>query len=373
MSQKRILLMYISETSGHHSATIAIEKALRILDPRTQILNINSFTYTNPLLEKIINKAYLGVIKKMPHIWDFLYDNPFVVEKTQSLKTAIHKSNFRKLKVLFEEFNPNVVACTQAFPCGIVADYKVKFNLNFSLLGVLTDFLPHGFWFYDHVNYYIVASDEAKQRFIKEGFPERKIRSLGIPIDPKFSLSLEKNKIAKKFDLDLNLPIILVMGGGQGIGPIKHIVLELTKSKFLFQIIVVAGKNKKLLSWLNKQKSRFHKRLITFEYVNNIEELMQIATFIVTKPGGLTAAEALAKGLPLVIVKPIPGQEINNTIYLLKKDVAIEVDEIKHINPQIEAVLNNQGKFQEMRKKALALGKPRSALDIAQFILNLNV
>lgn len=365
--------MYISEVSGHHNATIAIESALRILEPRTEILNINSFNYTNPIWEKLINKAYMGVIKKIPHIWDYLYDNPTIVRKTEGLKQAIHKANFPKLKILFEEFKPDVIACTQAFPCGMIAAYKKEFNLSLPLFGVLTDFLPHAYWVHNEVDYYIVASEDARLRLISEGVAENKIKILGIPIDPKFSRAQDKERIAHKLKIDLKLPTILIMGGGQGIGPIKHIVNELSKLHLLFQLIVVAGKNKKLLNWLKKKELYSHKKLLVFEYVDNIEELMEIAAIIITKPGGLTTAEALAKGLPLVIVRPIPGQEENNTNYLFKKGIGIKVKEIKEINSQIESLLTDQEKLQKMKSAAKALGNAASALDIAQLILNCNV
>ncbi len=373
MNHKKVLLMYISEVSGHHNATIAIENALRILDPRTEILNINAFNYTNPIWEKLINSAYLGVIKKTPHIWDYLYDNPKIVKKIQGLKDAVHKSNFRKLKILFAEFKPDVVVCTQAFPCGMVADYKRTFNIKLPLLGVLTDFSAHAYWVYDEVNYYVVGSDEARARFISEGIPAERIKFLGIPIDYKFSIPLKKEKIAQSLKIDLRIPTILVMGGGQGIGPIKHIVSQLSKLHLLFNLIVVAGKNKKLLNWLKKKELYSHKKLVVFEYVNNIEELMEVSDIIVTKPGGLTTAEALAKGLPFVIVSPIPGQEANNTQYLLNKRVGIEIDEIKQINSQIEKLLTDQSKLKQMRGCAKAIGKPNSAADIAKLILNCNV
>ncbi len=372
MRHKKVLLMYISEVSGHHNATIAIENALKILGPHTEILNLNSFNYTNPILEKLINKAYMGVIKKTPHIWDYLYDNPSVVKNTRGIKQAIHKANFRKFRVLFEEFKPDVVVCTQAFPCGMIADYKKTFNLNLPLLGVLTDFLPHAYWVYNEVDYYVVGSQEAKSRFLKEGIPESRIKSLGIPIDPKFSFSLDRNKIAQKLNIDLQLPTILVMGGGQGIGPIKHIVSELSKMHLVFQLIVVAGKNKRLLKWLKKNQLHSCKKLLVFEYVNNIEELMEAATIIITKPGGLTTAEALAKGLPLVIIRPIPGQEANNTDYLLKNGAVIKIGAIKDINSQIEKLLGNHNRLKDMHDAAKALGRPRSAIEIAELILNCN-
>ena len=109
MAGKRIILMYISEISGHHSATIAIEKAIKTLSADTEVLNINAFSYTNPISEKVINRLYLGVIKATPQIWDYLYDNPGVVKNLSLIKELIHNFNSSKFKTLFDKFknNPN--------------------------------------------------------------------------------------------------------------------------------------------------------------------------------------------------------------------------------------------------------------------------
>src|SRR3989338_10794978 len=128
MDPVKVLLLYISEYSGHHCASLAIEKALHGLNPEVKTLNINSFHYTNPILEKIINRAYMGVIQRRPEIWDYLYDNPEVLKKTQRLRDMIHRFNTGKLNNLLDEFRPDVVVCTQAFPCGMIADYKKSFN-----------------------------------------------------------------------------------------------------------------------------------------------------------------------------------------------------------------------------------------------------
>jgi len=373
MSEKRILLMYISEVSGHHNATLAIEKALKTLDPHVSILNINSFKYTNPLLEKIINKAYMGVIKRTPKVWEYLYDNPGFIKKTQRIKDAIHKANFRKFDVLFEEFNPTAVVCTQAFPCGLIADYKRVYGVKVPLIGVLTDFSPHAYWVYNEVDYYIVPSEEAKKRFLTEGIPEYKIKLLGIPIDPRFSRPHSRREIAKRLQLDLSIPTILVMGGGQGIGPIRHIVTALNKFSGDLQVMVVAGTNRKLLKWLEKKKPELVKKFLIFKYVNNIEELMEVASFIISKPGGLTTAEALAKGLPMIIIKPIPGQEENNTEFLLRNGVAIKIDRMDHAHTELERLIKNEGRLIEMQESAQRLGKPTSAVDAARLILRAHV
>ena len=152
MQPKRIILMYISEVSGHRSATMAIEKAVKILSPKSEILNINAFNYTNPISEKIVNSIYMGVIKNTPKLWDYLYDNPRVVKGLERLKKLVHNSNSPKFKKLFDKFNPDLVVCTQAFPCGMVADFKKTYGSGLPLVAVLTDFIPHSYWVYDGVN-----------------------------------------------------------------------------------------------------------------------------------------------------------------------------------------------------------------------------
>ncbi len=369
MSAKKVLLMYISEVSGHHQATLAIEKSLKILKPDIEIKNINGFGYTYPIAEKIVNKAYMGIIKRTPKIWDYLYDNPRIVKSVQSIKEAIHKSNHSKLAKLFDEFRPDAVICTQAFPCGMVADYKKTYNLPVDVIGVLTDYAPHSYWIHEGVDYYVVPSKETEERLIKKGVPKERIRSFGIPVDPKFTVKLDRQEILKKLDLSCDFPIILIMGGGQGLGAIKGAVKSLLKSETNLQLIVVAGTNKKLTKWLKKTQKKSHKKMIVYEYANNIDELMEVATLAITKPGGMTITEALVKGLPMVIIKPIPGQEMHNTDFLLKKGVAIRVNRLNSIGKDIETLFQTPGKIEAMRRSARENSKPFSSFDIAKLIM----
>lgn len=369
MGKKRILLMYISANSGHHSASLAIEKAFRELSSDIEIMNVNSFHYTNPILEKIVNRAYMGVIRRTPEVWGYLYDNPKIVKRTQSLRESIHRYNSQKTKVLLENFNPDAVICTQAFPCGIVADYKKTSGSRVMLAGVLTDYAPHSYWLYDNVDIYFVPSREAKERFVSNGVSADRIYLTGIPIDPKFKKILDRKKIMGSLGLSEEKPVVLIMGGSQGIGPIKDLLKILNKSSLHFQIIVVAGGNKKLHRYLKKIAPRLDKKTFVFGYANNIDELMEISSVIITKPGGITISEALAKGLALFIVKPIPGQEQMNTEHLIKNRVAIRVDNLQDTGIFIKELLSNREALKNLRERAREFSKPSSALDIAKTIL----
>lgn len=370
MPHKRIILMYISEVSGHHSATLAIEKVLRILQPNVEILNINAFNYTNPISERIVNRLYIGVIKRTPQIWEYLYDNPTIVKKIEKVKETIHKFNSPKLKILFDKFKPDAIVCSQAFPCGMCADYKRTYDSCIPLVAVLTDYVPHSYWIYDTVDYYISPSEDVALRLMRKGVERNRIKSLGIPFDPQFNEPLDKNELFQKLKLNPDILTVLIMGGGQGLGPIKTIVKSLEKVKREIQEIVVCGTNKKLYKSLKKRIKKYKKKILLFGYVHNINELMRMSDIIITKPGGVTTAEVLANHLPMVIVKPLPGQEANNASYLIEKGAAIKVDKPRQVSLAVENLLANPVKLKEMSEATRRISKPNASLDIAKLLLN---
>ncbi len=365
----RVLLLYISEHSGHHCASRAIENALRAQDPNVETMNINCFNYTNPILEKVINRAYMSVISARPEIWDYLYDNPKVLKNTQKLREMIHRFNTGKLKYLIGEFKPDVVVCTQAFPCGMIAYYKKTMALNTPLVGVLTDYAPHSYWIYNNVDSYIVPSDDTGRKLIEDGIDPERIKVFGIPIDSKFSRASDRDSIRKKLSIEKNGPCVLIMGGTQGLGPIKEVVRLLDRAYFDLQVIIATGTNKRLYRWLARR--RFRKKTLVLPYANNIDEIMEIADLIITKPGGITTAEALARGLPMLIVSPLPGQESMNTKFLLREGVAVKAENPGDVVVLLEELLYNKTKLKIMSDKAKSLSKPDSAVRTAAFVLKL--
>lgn len=366
---KKVLLLFISEHSGHHCASLAIEKALHQLDPGVETLNINSFNYTNPILEKVINQAYMSVVKRTPELWDYLYDNPKVLKQTQALREMIHKFNTGKLNTLLDDFKPSAIVCTQAFPCGMVADYKKTFDLQIPLIAVLTDYAPHSYWIYNNVDYYIVPSKETGAKLIADGIDSSKIMEFGIPIDAKFQNSSDKVELRGRLGLDETKPCVLIMGGTQGLGPIKEIVRRMDRSHLDLQLIIACGTNKRLYKWLKSRK--YQKKTLVLSYAPNIDELMQASDIILTKPGGITTAEALAKGLPMLIINPLPGQEAMNTKFLLEEGVAVKAESPEDVVILLDELMENRNKLKVMSDKARYLARPDSSVNIAKLILGI--
>lgn len=369
MPAKRIILMYISQVSGHRSAAMAIEKAVRVFSPDAEILSINAFNYTNPISEKVINRLYMSILDKAPQVWDYLYDNPGVVRGLEHIKKAVHWFNSPKLRRLFNDFRPDVIVCTQAFPCGMVADFKKFYHYDVPLVAVLTDYVPHSFWVYDTVDFYITPSEEVSARLSAKGTPAKRIKTFGIPFDFKFNAPVDKKSVLEKLGLDENIPTLLIMGGGHGLGPMNTIVRSLEKVREPIQEIVIAGINKKLFNSLNKQIKKCQKKVKVLGFVDNIHQLMSACEIILTKPGGITVAEALSKKIPMIIIKPLPGQEANNTAYLTQKGAAVEADYLDEINLLVEDLLAHPEKLESLRQAASRISKPNASMDIARLLL----
>lgn len=365
----KVLLLYISEHSGHHCASLAIENALHAIKPDIGTMNLNSFNYTNPILEKVINRAYMGVVRRTPEIWDYLYDNPKVVRNTQRLRDAIHRFNTGKLKTLIDDVKPDAIVCTQAFPCGMIADYKKSVGHNIPIVGVLTDYAPHSYWVYNNVDKYVVPSEETGNKLVDNGVDPKRVEAFGIPIDARFQNVPDLTSVRNSLGIDKDIPCVLIMGGTQGLGPIKAVVRNLDCSRADLQMIIATGTNKKLYRWLASR--HFKKKVISLPYADNIDQLMRISTVIMTKPGGITTAEALAVGLPMVIISPLPGQEAMNTRFLLGEGVAVKAENPLDAALLLEELLYNKDKLKSMSTKARSLSKPDSATRTARLILEL--
>jgi len=369
MSSRRFLLMHVTTSSGHHHASRAIAQGLRRLDPTCQIISVDSFDYTSRMVRWAIMRSYLSLIRHQPDVWAYLYDNPAIHRRVRRLRHLLHRYHARKLQGLLETVQPHAIACTQAFPCGMVADFKAHRGLRIPLVGVLTDYSPHLYWLYDTVDVYVVPAEEVKQRFVVNGVTPDRVRVYGIPVDPHFLDPVDRQAVVQQFGLDPNQPVILVMGGGGGFGPLRELMQSLDRVPVACQFVVLAGTNQALLSWFRQQ--RFQHRVLANGYVDSVPQLMSLATLIITKPGGLTTAESLAMGLPLLIVTPIPGQEMCNARYLLSQHAAVQLNAPREAGEVVTAFLSNPEWLAQLRARAKPLAYPDSALQIARLLIEL--
>ncbi len=366
MSEK-VLFLYSSPNGGHKECANSVRKVFQKNYPSTPTYSIDTISYFYPLLGSLIAKTYLEILRYTPQIWDYLYDNPNIEELTREFRQLFNVFNAQKIKSFMKEFEPSAIACTHAIPCGTLAQQKKKGKLSLPLVAIITDFAVHSYWVYPEVNLYLVANEESKQTLMARGITENKIRVTGIPIDPDFGKKIKSSDARIKLGLDPAKFTVLLMGGSHGHGNILKMVKELLGLKWSLQIIVVAGLNKDLELELNELA--LGGSLLVFGYTRMVSLLMDAADILITKPGGITSSEALAKGLPLVIIDPIPGQEERNTRYLVGQAAAIQVKDLADLKLTIQAFAKDPKKLESLKQNSLKIAHPEAAEEAAANIL----
>jgi len=389
---KKILSFFYSNPhSGHRSAADAVRTAFRKNYPtEIETFGIDAFNHGFPFLAPLIAKTYFKIIKNLPSVWDFLWDNQEVEQVTRPFRKLLSALMTTKLQNLLTQYQPSGLVCTHALPCNILAWAKRKKLFDLPLIAVITDFAVHPYWYDEMVDLYIVPAEEIKEAMIsrelitldgkrKYFLKEKKIKVCGIPINLRFSLRKDKRKAKEDFRLNPNLPVILVMGGTNGLGVKK--IISFCYANLEAQIMIITGMNRKIYQEI---KLSFPKngrligrpteeggRIRVFGYTRHIPELMDCADLLITKPGGLTSAEALAKGLPMVIFNPLPGQEEKNSDYLVSRGVAKRVDQEEEFFKIVKYLLTHPRILKEMSLSARKLSSPDAATKTAQTIYKL--
>ncbi len=215
------------------------------------------------------------------------------------------------------------------------------------------------------VDLYCVAAEETKARLLARGAVARNIVATGIPISAKFSTTPDVKKVRQSLGLRDDQPVVLVLSGGFGMGPVGEILVELDKVGQSFQTLVVTGRNEELRRKLSGVDRKHPTHVLG--YASNMHELMATADLIISKPGGLTSSEALALGKPLFILHPIPGQEAANSDFLLEHGAATKVNSVEDVPYRVEQLLGSK-KLTEMAKAARALGRPEAAAKICELV-----
>ncbi len=367
---KRIILSYVSTNSGHKIAADAVKDVLQQKSPETSFLEIDALGYFSPVVKGIILTSYLELIKSDPHVWEYLYDNPKIVNLTTKLKEILNTLKSQRLKKkILNGFQPDVVVCTHAFPCGVFSALKKTSLNNLPLIAITTDFDIHAYWLYENVSCYLVANSEIADKLIHHGISAQNIEVTGIPISGDFSNIEDKRIVRERLGLE-DLPTILIMGGNYGIGSMEKIITYLNLLPQLFQIIVVTGRNKGLKQRLERLTKQIERPMKIYGFVHNVHELMQASDILISKPGGLTSAESLCCGLPMIIVNPIPGQEDRNSNYLVKHGAAIKVFHANEIDNTVNDLLRKPEILKRMQKNALHLAKPDAAARAGEIIMS---
>lgn len=365
---KKVLFLYASLNSGHQKAAQAVRESLLLEAPDVETMDIEALGFSYPNMGNLVHKIYMIMAVKLSVFYDFLWDNASFEKKIKNLRKIINKSSLDKFEELFTSFPAKAAVCTQALPCGFLATLKQERGFDFKLIAVVTDYDVHTYWTYERVDIYCVATDAMKEKLIKRGVPEEKIKVFGIPVRLQFNRQMETRQAKEKIGIDSELPSVLIMGGSYGVGPLNNIIHNLNKINRNFTMIVVAGNNDRLYKKLQKKVRKMSKQVILFNYIENLSQVMQASDLLITKPGGLTVTEALCIGVPMIITRGVRGQESSNFNYLIEEGAAVGINALPELAPKFIELLDDNSQLKKMRENALRISKPEAAAQISRLI-----
>jgi processive 1,2-diacylglycerol beta-glucosyltransferase len=262
-------------------------------------------------------------------------------------------------------FNPHLVIVTEVGAAEIAALGKREGWYNAPVLAVLTDFQAESPWVQAEIDFYCVATEQAKSQLITWGISPHRILISGIPIDPAFALPFEKREMVRSLGLQPERPVALLMAGGMGMAPLDRIAQQLEQCNLPLQVVAVAGHDRVLHDKLRRLRRRVVLELLPFGWTDRVPELMAAADVLITKPGGLTVSEALASGLPMILTHPIPGPEERNILYLVRHRVAVHAPRVEQIPAITSELLTRPDSREEMARLARELSRPGASHSIA--------
>ena len=360
-----ILVLSVSAGNGHVRAAEAIQAQAKISFPGVAVAHRDVMQFMPSTFRKIYTDWYMKLASNFPEIWGWLYRKTDASHKGSLLGAIRKKIEHYCAHNLYAEITritPDAIICTHFLPAELLTAAARRNQLSCPIWIQVTDFDLHQMWLHEGISGYFVATDELAYRLQSYGVDKKKIIVSGIPVMPGFTFPQSRQNQANHFDLDPVKTTVLMMGGGAGVGGMEALTRQLFTLEENFQLIVLAGKNKKLLASLQALSLCFPEKLLAIGFTQEVHALMACADIVITKPGGLSTSECLVMGLPMLLVNPIPGQEERNAAFLLQEGVAIRADDPATLLYRLQSLLQDPSRLSQMHERAKALAKPNAAV-----------
>lgn len=358
---------------GHFRAAEGIKKYIDVTYPNQYIVElIDGLNYVSKAVDTIVIKSYVNMARYSPKTWSQIYKKGEESHSLASFSNGVQRLLSHKLFELFEEQDPDIVISTHYFMTEMVACIKRRGKTNCKLAVILTDYASHKFWLSSKecVELYFVANEPMKYSLMHEGIQERKIHVTGIPVRPEFLKKYDRKPILDELGFDDDKPIFLVFGGGQyGMSDSSKLFKGLLEIRQDVQIIAIAGKSESTKKTFTKLASNYDKKVAVLGFTDKVAELMSVADFVVSKPGGLTTTEILVSNVPFIIFNPVPGQEEENSWFLVNNGAGFRMYDLNKTTPFVEQLLDDKYRIENMKLMQKYIAKPNSTKDIVDTVI----
>jgi processive 1,2-diacylglycerol beta-glucosyltransferase len=368
-----VLILYASLGAGHLNAAKALTEAFAQF-PNVEVHSQDALEYASPIYRSSITQIYKQLSEKIPILYKAIYEGTDIEDVEESLDDNLSVARlesffFGKLEDFVTQTQPDVIISVQQIPSRLIQLLKQRDHLSTPHYVVVTDAIAHSSWLNHEINAYFLPSSIGVNMLIQRGANPDLLHVTGIPIKLEVLEAKSQAEMRSRHNLPLDRPVVSLFGGGINPQRVKMIVADFLAAATPLTVIVNAGRSETLLDAIADLTDSELVKLVKLGSINYVDDLIVASDLIITKAGGLITSEILARGVPMIIIDPIPGQEEQNADVISASGAGIQIRLPEMVVQTVLYLLNAPDRLEQMHQAAIATGQPRAALDIAEFIL----
>lgn len=367
---KKIVFVMSDTGHGHRAAAKAVSTALTLrYGSAVDCQIVDVFKHYTPFPFRNFPEYYPSIVKHGGRLYDLSFKLSDTPRRTRLLSSMLATVSHSYLRRLPADYPADAMISTHSIitrpsfgAVSRMANRPLLFTLVVDLISA------HTFWYDNRADVLLLPTRQAYEAGLKAGVQPDKMHIVGMPVHPDFAqVSRNKRALRQRLGWEVDMPTVLLTGGGDGMGRLHQIATHINESRLPLQLVIITGHNSALKQALDA--IHWHHPVRIYGFVNNMYELMAASDLLITKAGSLTLSEACVVGLPMLMYEALPGQEEGNLEYIVEGQAGLYAPSNKTIVRRLrELVLDDRHRLGNYALNARRLGRPDAVWQIAEMI-----
>jgi processive 1,2-diacylglycerol beta-glucosyltransferase len=366
MEIRRIAILTLGVGAGHLRASQAIHLALHDGADDVEARTLDMLNLAEPWFLRLYAYPQWLMVRRAPSLLRKLIDWRRRKQLRKTLPDWLYRHGCHGVLARLRAFRPHLVIATEMGAARVAGLGRREGWFDAPILAVQTDFCARLPWAQNEIDVHCVGSEKAKSQLISWGVSANRIVNCGVPIDPAFALTFDRTEVRRALGLHPARPVVLLMGGGVRPAPLDSIARSLELCRQPVQVLAVAGKDRDMHVRLEALRGQLALDLHVFGWSDSIPELMAASDLLITRPGGVTVSEAIASGLPPILVFPVPGIEERHLKFLVERKVGIAARAPEEIPALVSGLLDDPKQREAWSTRGREMARPDAAYAVAQ-------
>lgn len=366
-----VLILTAGLGFGHHQASNAMTESLIEQDPLIATEIVDFLTLLPKTLAKGVPWGHQSLAKHWPKGYGMMYRTTSWMSQFKTWNRIEQRPGLNNLDQLLKRLRPKLVVAMHPMPLMAISVLRRDRRYLGKAVAIITDYAVHPDWVRKEIDHYCVATDDVREILLRRGFSAEHITTTGIPLRHAFHAPIDYSIARRKLGWDAHPRVLFVVGSqGMKIKRATEALDKLMKLPEQVHVVVITARDKALYQSLSSRAEN-GRRLTVVPYQNNIHEWMAASDLVITKAGALTISEVLSLSRPLLIFRPLPGQETGNTRWLMQSGAAVHCETPDELLHWTEKILDSAPLSENMESAASTIPLQSSATSIAKVCLEL--